>query len=138
MLNFLLTALAFVLSTATFTMSYSYSGVARTFTSLGKAVAEVSVSVPQNANGELGKPYFNTATFEKMTKKHFDEGLKRYLGSGKEYSLTYFYFSYSGTTKVATKYKPRGITVTFKCPVSWFGTYENEVTFSIKEGYLDE
>ncbi len=138
MLNFLLTTLAFILSTATFSLSFSYSGVARTFTSFGKAIAEISVVIPETVNGVQSKPYFDREQFEKLTKKHFDEGLKRYLRTDDEYSLKYFYFDAFSEIKLGTLHKPTGITVTFKCPVSWFGTYENETTLTIKEGYVNE
>ncbi len=135
MLNFLLTAAAFILSTATFALSYSYSGVARSFTSFGKSIAEISVIIPESTSE---KPYFDIWQFRKLAKKHFDDGLKRYLSSDSNYTLSYFYFDAFSINKKGTLVKPTGIRMTFKCPVSWFGTYENEAVFTIREGYVNE
>ncbi len=138
MLNFLLTAAAFILSTATFTLSFSYSGVSRTFTSFGKAIAEISVVIPNEVDGKQENPYFDVTKFEAMAKEHFDKGLKRYLKTEKDYSLSYFYFDALSENKEEDLLTPTGIKMSFVCPISWFGVYENQTTFSLKGGNLNE
>ncbi len=134
MLNFLLTAAAFILATATFTLSYSYSGVSRTFTSFGKAIAEISVVIPEEIDGVQGNPYFDSDKFENMANEHFNKGLKRYLITGGNYSLDYFYFDALSGFNEENNLTPTGIRMSFECSVSWFGVYQNEVTFSLKGG----
>lgn len=138
MLNFLLTAAAFILSTATFTLSYTYSGVARTFTSFGKSMAELSIVVPNNNEGPKLIPYFDRFDFEERAKRYFDRSLRRYLASDNEYTLTFLYFDAFNEFHMPTIFRPTGVRMTFKCPVSWFGTYKNEASFVVTEGAAHE
>lgn len=137
MLNFLLTAVGFILSTAIFTLSYTYSGVARTFTSFGKSIAEVAVVTPSEADTNKA-PYFDRETFESMSNKYFERNLKRYLLSDKDYSIKYYYFDAFSESHMGTLIEPTGIKMSFSCPVSFSGTYKNSVTFIIKEGAVHE
>ena len=138
MLNFLLTAVAFIFSTATFTFSYSYSGVARTFTAYGKAIPEVCV-VKENASGNLLiTPYFNINNLKKMTDQYFSANLQRYLGKDQTYTLTYAFYRESNGRYTITNTTPSRVSIYLRCPISWFGSYKNTATFDIKKGAFYE
>ena len=138
MLNFLLASLVFVLSSATFTFSYCYSGIARVFTGLGKGIAETSVVQEDEDGVYLSTPYFDRKQFESKTEDYFESNLKRYLSPKATYRLSYSYFDAFSSTPSDFVLLPSGVTLSFSCPVSWFGTYQNSVTFTIREGNIHE
>lgn len=137
MLNILIWSIILVFSSSLFSLSYSYSGVSRSFTGLGKGIAESSVIVIDSDGSNYNMPYFSIERFEDSTKSYFDSALKRYLPNGKkpEYEFVFFDTALVEASDEVPE-RPTGVKVAFSCPVSVFLTYKNHVTFFIKRGLM--
>jgi len=131
MLNLLLYGLILVFSTSLFVFSFAYSGVSRSFTSLGKGVAEISSVTKDEAGDWLKVPYLNEALFQEKVEEHFTSSLKRYLSFNQKPSFSYDFFVKDVVLKEG---QHNGCRFSFSCPVSIFMTYQNQVTFTLKKG----
>jgi len=137
MLNILLWALLLAFSSSLFSLSFSYSGVSRSFTGLGKGIAESSVIKIDDDGTDLMKPYFDKLSFRMATEKYFASALKRYLSSNQKPTYTYLFYDASSIDPSSpVSYMPTGVKLTFSCPVSIFLTYSNSVSFFIKKGAM--
>lgn len=134
MLNLLLYGLILVFSTSLFEFTYAYSGVSRSFTSLGKGVAEISAITKDENDDWLPAPYLDENVFKEKTEEHFASSLKRYLSFGKKPSYSYNFFTRDVTLETG---QHNACNFTFSCPVSIFMTYTNKVTFTLKKGILN-
>jgi hypothetical protein len=132
MMNLLMYAFYFVLSTAIFEFSYLYGGIDRTFIGLNKGIAESSLLSVDAAGNPLSKPYFSADLFEVKTNEYFRVSLSGYLVD--DPSLTYWYFDYSTLAEVARKANPTGIKVTLRCAIGCFGEYNKSISFALREG----
>lgn len=124
-------ALLFVLATGTFSFSYSYGGIDRTFKGLNKGVAESSVDILEKSAS--GAPQFAVALFKKNAKSYLAYNLEPYL-QGHPYVIEYSYFGEDRKEISAEPAYCSGLSISFEAPVIDMATYRNEVTFWIKKG----
>jgi hypothetical protein len=134
MLNLLLYGLILVFSTSLFEFTYAYSGVSRSFTSLGKGATEISAITKDEAGDWLPTPYLDETIFKEKTEEHFTSSLKRYLSFGQKPTFSYVFFTKGVTLEEG---KHNACSFSFSCPVSIFMTYQNKVTFSLQKGALN-
>lgn len=131
MLNLLLYGLILVFSTTLFEFTYCYSGISRSFTALGKGIAENSIVV-KDENGEKPQvPYYDETLFVRLTDEYFATALQRFLPLGDKPEINYV-FSVSGV--ILPKGRHNLCTLSFSCPVYKLIDYRNQANFLIRKG----
>jgi hypothetical protein len=131
MLNLVLWSLVMSFSVSLFNLSFSYSGVARSFAGIGKGIAEDSVIAYDNM-GAISKPYFELAVFKEKLQTYFVSSLKNY-GASDSFSISLKGTGMWSPLEVGAIHFYQ-VSLHFECPVGTFFTYKNNAVFSIKKG----
>ena len=125
--NLFLVAFSLIFSFAIFHQNIVFSGVNRAYLGLYKGVAERGVVLFDGSGQMLARPYFDYKITEAGVESYLQRALQSYVA---EYETEYVFYNASGKPNYAT---PCSFSITLRCDISAFQTFERTACFTIKE-----
>ncbi len=125
MINYFFGFLALLGLLSTFSMTYSFGGIHRTFLSLTRGVIENAVFPLVQENGQFIL-FYDEQVLEEEVEHYFAKELRSYTDS---YRLGFFYYDVS--TLTPCEHTCDGIQIRLIVPISLLVTYDDELRFEL-------
>jgi hypothetical protein len=141
MMNFLLWAAMFALTTSLFSFTFSLGGVARSFEGVTNELVQEAVVAPglkSSLSANLG-PYFDERVLTADLEKYFSENLAYYV-SDEDWSFSLSFSAYqlnlTSLNGLTSQFFPQQANLSFQTSYAGIYDYSNSRAFLIKKGDL--